>query len=608
MKKSFVLIVVTFCLATYPVMAQTPVFQEDFEKGIPTSFILFDQDGLHPELEYPENMAWTGWTDPDDSENTVAASTSFYSPVGSSNDWMILPAIELPDDPESCQLYWRSRSAYDTYKDGYVVLLSEQTQISPEQLIEDSNSWKTILQVPNSQNPASWNTFLANLSEYAGKKVYIAFVNNTYDGWMLFLDDITIGARESVRKASVRLTSDRYATDGKLPITATVKAGILDPLSYFTARLTSEGDTIVEDIMLNTILLPNDKSEIVLKNQLSGEFATARDYKLELLFGNKFMSADSSRVVYVAPLQGKPRIVAEGLVNKSQNGGYGPRLIEGYKLLEEKYGDGFIGIEVHGPNSAEDDLVVSGQENYLEELQNKLGALYGKNVMIDRKKIGDAYDDIDSLSQNRLKKRLLCTATANGQSDDNQIDAEARVVFGIPLTEASFTYEWVIVEDSLWTTQWNLYSGGLFGPFLGYESLPIETTICRNGVMRDRIKTNDMRFESDVQAGDTIVLQLQHALPQQIAEPRHLCAILLINDADTKEIINAIKCPLVYLGQKPVNDIQTLHLDWQDGLTEYYDITGKRLDFNKDVECQYKGIIIVKEKKNGTVKTSKLYQ
>ena len=227
MNKSTVFIIALFCLVLQKAKSQQFVLQEDFEQGIPSSFMLFDQDGLKAELTFPENTAWTTWTDPDDNENTVAASTSFYSPAGSASDWMVLPMLELPDDPASCQLFWRSRSAYDTYKDGYVVLLSEQTQISPEQLIKDDNSWKTILQVPNSQNPASWKTFFANLSEYAGKKVYIAFVNNTYDGWMLFLDDITVGPRESVRKASVSLTTEHYASDGQLQVTANVKAGIL---------------------------------------------------------------------------------------------------------------------------------------------------------------------------------------------------------------------------------------------------------------------------------------------------------------------------------------------------------------------------------------------
>ena len=605
MNKSTVFIIALFCLVLQKAKSQQFVLQEDFEQGIPSSFMLFDQDGLKAELTFPENTAWTTWTDPDDNENTVAASTSFYSPAGSASDWMVLPMLELPDDPASCQLFWRSRSAYDTYKDGYVVLLSEQTQISPEQLIKDDNSWKTILQVPNSQNPAFWKTFFANLSEYAGKKVYIAFVNNTYDGWMLFLDDITVGPRESVRKASVSLTTEHYASDGQLQVTANVKAGILDPLSYFTAQLTSESDTITEDIILNSVLLPNAKSKIKLNKPLLGSPATACNYKLELLLDNKTIAADNSRVVFVAPLQGKQHLLAEGLINKSQNGGYGPRLIEGYKMAEKLYEDAFIGIEVHGPNSTEDNLTINGQTIYREELKAMQELDYGRGVVINRKGHGDVYDDIDSLCQQRLKKILICTTTAKGQSDDEILEVDAQVVFGIPLSEASFKYEWVVVEDSLWATQWNLYSGGLFGPFLGYENQPIEVNLCRNGVMRDRIVADNMLFESDVQAGDTITLQLHHVIPQQISEPRHLSAILIISDVKTGEVANATKCPLKYLGEKPVNNLKEKRLDVESDGIEYYDITGKRLNPDKH-GSQYKGIIIVKEKKDGTIRTSKI--
>ena len=608
MTKSNVFVIALSCWLVQTAQAQQPVFEEDFERGIPASFILADQDHFKPELDFPEDTAWTTWTDPDDNENYVAASTSFYSPTGSANDWMVLPMIELPDDSASCQLFWRSRSAYDTYKDGYVVLLSEQAQNSPEQLIEDGNAWKTILQVPNSQNPASWKTFYANLADYAGKKVYVAFVNNTYDGWMLFLDDITIGPRQSVRKASLQLTTERYATDGQLRVTANVKAGILDPLSGFTTQLTCEGDTIVENIIFNSVLLPNAKSEIFLSHHLTGCPATAHDFKLELLNDNNVMAADSSRVVFVAPLQGKIHVLAEGLINKSQNGGYGPRLIEGYKQAEEKYGDAFIGIEVHGPNAAEDDLAITGQGQYRNELHEMQVQDYGRGVVVDRHVHGEAYDDIDSLCQERLKKKLICTAAVSGQSDDEQLEAEARVTFGIPLSEASFKYEWFIVEDSLWATQWNMYSGGLFGPFLGYESLPLEVNLRRNGVMRDRIKTDDMRIEDNVQVGDTIILNLQHALPQQIAEPRNLSVILVINDANTGEVVNAAKCTLAYNGEKPVNGIEEKSLNTKGSKIEYFDITGKRLNPDRTDEAVQKEIIIVKEKIDGEVRTKKIYR
>lgn len=610
MRKITILNILLFSFITLTSVAQQPVFHEDFEQGIPSSFSLFDLDGLTPHLPYPESQAWTAWIDPEDEDNKVAASLSYYTPAGSADDWMVLPLIEMPDDTASCHLYWRSRSAYDTYKDGYFLMISEESQSSPEQLIKDdiSNSWKTILQVPNYNNPATWNTFEVNLSDYAGKQIYVAFVNKTYDGWMLFVDDITIGNRESVKKGSVKLTTDLYAMNGKALITANVKAGILDPLKSFTARLISEEDTVSEKYTILPAIPQNTKYSIELENKLSGTPGTIIDYKLELVKDSIVFAADSGKVVFLTTLQGKKHIIAEGLINSGPNGGYGPKFIEGYKLAEQKYGDAFIGIEVHGPNYSEDKLTVAEKEDYLLYLMELQGKGYGQGVIINRLYNGDVYVDIDSLCEIGIHEPLICTATANGKSDDEMIDVEADVVFGFPLNESSLKYEWVIVEDSLWATQWNMYSGGLFGPFLGYENLPLDVNICRNGVMRDRITSGEMRFNHSVQADDSIHLQLHCPVPKQVAEPRHLCAVLLISDSNSGEIVNAAKCELTYEGLKPVNGIHKTLTDNTDDSIEYYDIMGNRIGKNKLQLDTYKGLVIIKERKNGNNKTYKMFK
>ena len=155
-------------ITTLQANGQEPVFHEDFSNGIPETFSLFDRDCLTPKdgLGYPAKTAWAAWTDPDDADNGIAASVSYYSNGGAANDWMVLPKIQMPEDSASCQLYWRSRSAFDTFKDGYVVVVNEQTNYSPKQLIDKDINWSFIRQVQNNQNPASWQTFQTDLSAY----------------------------------------------------------------------------------------------------------------------------------------------------------------------------------------------------------------------------------------------------------------------------------------------------------------------------------------------------------------------------------------------------------------------------------------------------------
>lgn len=610
MNRHFCTIISLLVVASLDVNAQTPVFHEDFTNGIPATFSLFDRDGLTPKaaLGFPNNTAWAAWTDPDDSDNGIAASVSYYEVSGTAYDWMVLPKVQLPEDAESCQLYWRTRSAYDTYKDGYAIMISERTDLTPEQLIGQDTQWSLLRQVQNNQNPATWTTFQLDLSSYAGKEVYISFINNTPDGWMLFLDDITIGSRESVAKCHLHLTTSKYAENGKATITGTVKAGILDPLSSFKARLTSEGDTLTDNVTLKNYILPNEKTTITLKNKLSGTPATSKLYKVELLDEAHVISADSGSVTFVAALEGTKSIVAEGLINRGQNGGFGPRLIEAYRKATEKYGDTFIGIQVHGPNTSEDDLTAQGLDDYREYLLSNQAQGYGQGVFVDRQLSGEVYSDILSLCSERQSKPLLCTAKVEGTSDDEKIEATAACVFGFPLADVSFGYEWMIVEDEVWSSQWNAYSGGLFGNFKGYENKDLDVSLAFNGVLRYREAGPDMTFAKETAAQDTVRINMTVSRDFPVNEPRNLKAILLITDTETGEILNATSSPLTYTGEQPVSGIATVSSGKEEGMT-VYDLTGKVITVNgkeQSTDTLKRGIYIIKKKENGTIKTYKI--
>lgn len=597
-------------VATLQANAQEPVFHEDFTDGIPSTFSLFDRDGLTPKegLGYPSKTAWAAWTDPDDADNGIAASVSYYTKGGAANDWMVLPKIQMPEDSASCQLYWRSRSAYDTFKDGYAVVANEQTNYSPKQLIDKDLNWSFVRQVQNNQNPSSWNAFTADLSAYRGKEIYLAFVNNTPDGWMLFLDDITLGSRESVEKARLRLTTAAYALDAAT-ITATLKAGILDTLTTFTARLTSEDDTLTEKVTIKKSLLPNAKTTLTLKNKLSGTPATIRPYKVELLEDDRVFATDSGSVTFLAALVGQKAVVAEGLINRGQNGGYGPRLLEAYKKASEKYGDSFIGIQVHGPTLNEDDLTAPGLDDYRSDLLVSQEMGYGQGVRVDRLLSGDAYAKLNSLCASRQSMPLLCTMDIEGTCDDETVSATAACVFGFPLAQADLRYEWLIVEDNISSSQWNLYSGGLFGKFEGYENQELDVSVVFNGVLRSRLSEADMTFAHDVAELDTVAVSLTLSRDFPVLDASQLRAILLVIDEQTGEIVNAAQGTLAYTGSNPVTGITHRKAETSETTIAVYDLTGTLLSTARNenqINIPEKGIYIIKKYENGSIQTYKI--
>ncbi len=171
--------------------AQTVVYSEDFQSGIPVSYTLIDNDGLTPHASVSEFApAWISLVDPDDSTytDTVVGSTSYFDPAGFADRWIITPPIVLGQYGNF--LYWEGKSHDASFPDGYQVLVSKtDTQTA---------SFDTVYTVIIES--ADWNAHSVNLSEdgFDNETVYIAFRNTTYDGFKLYLDDISVEIEDPV--------------------------------------------------------------------------------------------------------------------------------------------------------------------------------------------------------------------------------------------------------------------------------------------------------------------------------------------------------------------------------------------------------------------------
>ncbi len=110
----------------------------------------------------------------------VVASTSWYTPAGTSNDWLITPKFNVP---AGAYLKWDGVTRNASYPDGYLVKISTTDA--------NTSSFTTTLNTVLAENNF-WTTRGLSLNAYAGKDVYIAFVNNSNDKLILALDNISV--------------------------------------------------------------------------------------------------------------------------------------------------------------------------------------------------------------------------------------------------------------------------------------------------------------------------------------------------------------------------------------------------------------------------------
>ncbi len=101
-------------------------FSENFESGsIPAGWVLIDNDGLTPDPNVAfVTEAWVVVDDDSTDGNFVAVSTSWYTPVGQADDWMITPLVSLLG---SARLSWRAQAPDPGFADGYEVYISTST-------------------------------------------------------------------------------------------------------------------------------------------------------------------------------------------------------------------------------------------------------------------------------------------------------------------------------------------------------------------------------------------------------------------------------------------------------------------------------------------------
>ncbi len=170
-----------FLFSILTTFSQTIVFSENFQNGIPPTFTIVDNDGNTPALAVSEYInAWIAIQDPNNLSDTIAASTSYFSPQDTASRWLITPPILLGSFGN--YFSWEARSHDPSYPDDYLVLVST----TDNQLASFTDTIGFVI-----EESFEWAYREVDLSDegYDNQTIYIAFVNKTYDGFKLYLDD-----------------------------------------------------------------------------------------------------------------------------------------------------------------------------------------------------------------------------------------------------------------------------------------------------------------------------------------------------------------------------------------------------------------------------------
>lgn len=200
------------------IYGQTVIESWDFEgeETIPAGFVNIDVDQTTPANEAwsgdagPSQWILTGNPKPDNAANLCVSAISWLNPLGSADDWLITPSIDLSSSG-TVFLSLNFAQQQNDWPDGFRVLIS--TTGNDVSDFPDSN---VLFEVGSgcANNPdsgfsdpfwdchcdpncpedysANWGNVLVDVSAYTGGDAYIAIHHNADDQYALFIDDITV--------------------------------------------------------------------------------------------------------------------------------------------------------------------------------------------------------------------------------------------------------------------------------------------------------------------------------------------------------------------------------------------------------------------------------
>ena len=182
-------------------------FEDDFDSGIDlTKWMLYDGDQLEPAetpagWDFTAELPWWIARDSNESTDMAAVSHSMYNPAGKSDDWMVTNQIYLAD--ETGVLSFKSQGYKKGVEDHLKVYIYEcedvYTALTPS-IVDKIRYAEGALVYDEVQDPGAneetlagdWTENIIPLDKYAGKYIYIAFVNDNRNKSAVFVDDVLV--------------------------------------------------------------------------------------------------------------------------------------------------------------------------------------------------------------------------------------------------------------------------------------------------------------------------------------------------------------------------------------------------------------------------------
>ena len=554
-----------FFFLSFHATAQT-YLSEDFSQGIPADFTLIDNDQLTPskamqKLGFAVGTPWIAIA-PTGATDLAACSTSWYSPSGTADDWLITRSFTVGTD--EAVLSWRAMASDAKHPDGYAVYLSTTAGTTPA----DFDTATPLFSV--GQEEAAWTRHAVSMAAYVGQTVTVAFVNNSVNQSRLYVDDIVCSVPSGLRCRS--LLAPLTPCVGNVEVPVEVSSLSLETIGQFTVTLSYDGQSFEQTF--EQPLEAMGQLKLTLDAPLTIANLEQKDYTVTVSSGTDHFDSHHTVKAYQRKVLAEERTgtwcgwCVRGLVALGQ--------------LHQTASDWFVGAAVHN----RDPMAENGSyEDYLEGVLYLSGYPSG---MINRMASVDPGNFPATGRAALLSEPVFCAmkTTATLDASTREVSTQTTVQFAESQNDSHYGYTYIIIENDVHgedtegsTYHWyqnNAYAGGASGPMGGYESKP------------GNVPAEEMWYQEVVRgwAGDfygqegsvpaafgadePLTYDFSFALPATVADPDKCEVIVALIDLSDKHVVNCQVAPLTTtttgIGSATASD----------RAAEVYDLRGQR--------------------------------
>lgn len=551
------------------------IFSADFSStnGL-NLFLLYDNDKLTPSADaqafgFADASNYPWWVARDDNANDLcAASHSMYNPAGKSDDWMVTPQLHLPD--MLCSLHFKAQSFKHDATDSLKVFVWENNEVYNtlsanlcERIrLEGKLLLKEKLSPGSNENmlAGDWKDYEVSLSEFAGKNVYIALLNCSDQGSLIFVDTLQVlhnipflvsidSENMVVGKASVPVKG-RVAIDSDEEVYDNISIDLLNAEGNKVDNITETGLSLKKGDIYNFAF----EQELPLKNGIENKFTIV----LRLNETENRIEGSVSNLLF-AP---EKRVVIEEFTGITCPNC--PLGILAAEKIHGMFGERFILLGLH---TYQGDPLGTG----LDEYSSFLGFTGAPQGMVQRKVIaapmvseGNDYKFTSSnpdtklwlqLVQEELETPAIAELNAEAQLDEanSLINVTCATRYAIDAEKKNLKLFSAVLENGVRAIQYNNLYGQTdedLGEFAagGIYGVATINPYIHDHVVRQVYGTSyngaGGLLPANFEAGRYYEAKMALELPATTKDQNNLEVVMMLIDDNTNEIVNVVKVPV----------------------------------------------------------------